>query len=545
MLPMTDGYVDLRDFPLSPYDGRDRPHAYNPGRGVFVFAADRIYGNTYCLGPTDLSLIGEQANILSVPLGFAGNPDCLVPDKRGARLMGLTVGPGFKMRNCPCNAVSAIVLRHGARVPRPTADVCDALPYFERAITEAMGYFAAHPCRRFTVWNARWARSKAAGFVWSGAFEAVRSGEGKAMIKSEVYHKVPTKARLIQFYKNYHTQSYFAPLCYSLQKSLTAVFQFHELAPGITATFGSGKNARDLATWMTQCLGYGASWWLERDGKNWDSTLGPRCTKFRRRFYRRFDRHFAKFIAAMNRSTRNTIVFRGLGRLIYVIRHTMKSGHNDTTLSNSLINIAIALMTMLTLGLRGHIIATGDDLLISGCGRAPTVDEWVRAERVYGILPEANVFFSPFRVSFVSGIFVSDGEVIAFVPILGRQLARLWWTVHDPQGYSSEYCTGVALGLLPTCRDIPIMRQLLLPYVTASRALKSDKGYMYRDADQPLGDGIWDFYASRYDIHVADLRSCDAFMSTLAPAPSYVSHPVLDRICEFDALPIERRPTTW
>jgi len=227
--------------------------------------------------------------------------------------------------------------------------------------------------------------------------------------------------------------------------------------------------------------------------------------------------------------------------LRYIMRHTVKSGHNDTSLGNSIINAAVAFYAMKKLGYSCSIIVAGDDLLIA-CYSVVDGTVVARAESELGIMPEARCFTSFAQTSFISGIFLSDSGSIKFVPSPGRLLARLWWTTKPPPPKKvAEYTRSIVRGLLPVCHGLPIIRVFLNAFDSEGPTHVSEKGYAFRGAHYTFSDGVLSSFAARYGLSVHEVLDCEVWLRTLPCAPLVLSHPVLSRIVAVDTADIGDR----
>jgi len=261
--------------------------------------------------------------------------------------------------------------------------------------------------------------------------------------------------------------------------------------------------------------------------------------KFRQDVYRLFDTELGNFASKCDR-VKGFAVFPG-GTLRYKMAYTVKSGHNDTTLGNSLVNAAIAYAAFKRLGVRASILVAGDDLLVAFYQRVE-VDAVIALEREYGITPEARVFDDYERVTFISGMFIGDGTQIGFVPLPGRLFARLWWTVSPPAARKvPQYQRGVARGLGPVAGSIPVLRVLLDAFDTQGDSIKSDKGKQFQGSRFSFGDGIWRSMERRYGLTTQELAECEVWLRTLPREPLLLKHHVLDRLMEIDLVDIADR----
>jgi len=436
---------------------------------------------------------------------------------------------------------NALRTRHGAAPVNPVvADLCAVLPEFLAAVAPYRSEYALSAYRDRDTWLSKFPLGKQRALRQSALIDPIKPTRVKAMIKLEVYHKAITRARLIQFYPNLATQGEFGPQFYSLQKAITACFQQRQMPGGIDITFGSGMNAVAIGQWMDDAVLRGAVRFYERDGKNWDSTLLEATSRFRQTIYAAFDVELAQFARKCN-NVRGSAPFSRWGVVRYLMRHTVKSGHNDTTTGNSLVNAGIIYAVMRRLGYKGSIIVTGDDLLVALHGKYDC-HKIEQLEREYGIQPECRIFEEPTHVSFVSGIFLRCHGKFLFTPMPGRLLARLWWSVNPPPPrHRNAMLRGIARGLLPCIRGLPIVGAFVGNFDSEGAADYSRKYMNYHGCAHDFGDDIVANFSERYGLEPSAIVECDAWIKSLPPCPLFLVHPVLTRMMEVDLADIGDR----
>lgn len=380
-------------------------------------------------------------------------------DQRGATLLGPAFRRAYVVRQCSCNAVNALVNRHLAPAPRPKC-----VPRFSRALANAIRdvYRDLLPGSG-QRWCDKWPAGKLARIKQSRLNDPVRPSLVDLLVKLEVAHAFVTKGRGIQMYPNLATQAAVGPQQSCFQKALCDVcggrtdVRGFELYPGIFVAVASGWDVARFGEWATVASQYAHVY--ERDGKAWDATMSVPLLLCKLRYMSAASRELADFV-------RRGIIcrgkYRGHGdqavRFYYTSVGTVKSGHNDTTSGNSLLNFLICADSCRRLGVRANILVVGDDLIAfveKKCNLAETESE-------YGIRPEARWFRDITQASFISGVWCWDGRRYAFGPTPGRLLARLWWTVAPPSRRRlADYRHGVASGLLSTFPTHPIVQSLV------------------------------------------------------------------------------------
>jgi len=490
---------------------------------------------TVCLKPAVDVPIGEGHRVWPHPIP----PEC-PRTQVGAFAIGCVFALAFVCRSCVCNAHNALHYRHLCEFPR----VSERLRYpaaFRDAV--AVTYRELYPATR-DAWLAQWPEHKRVAILRSEHDDDFLFGCVEASLKREIAHKMPSKARLIQAYRNLATQALGAIEHATFQKALFSVagggdsLRGFELYPGIFVAGTSGWSARKLARWADTHWG----WHLyERDGERWDSTMQRMHHEIKWEFMDACDPWLG---ARVRRDYAVNGRFRhGAGTLRYKARGTVKSGHNDTTSGNSLINMLVAANAMRDLGVKGSIIVIGDDLL-AACERA--VDFTLLAERecAYGIIPTVVRPVDFGEATYASGTWLCDGARHVYVPLLGRLFARQWWTVSPPpvRAYAARRHT-IACGMLSLVAGIPLYDQFYRPHLIRRQLDLGDDG---RDYVKYRANGSQDLHGfdfnvafhARYGLTPGDIEQLGAFLSSLPTCPSYVADSprgLIQRIMERDA----------
>lgn len=491
--------------------------------------------NTICCGVSERPF-GAHVSAKT----FRRSQACLGAASKGASLMGLAGSVPFVARKCLCNAETALRLRHGVVQPTITADF-EAMLMASRVLgIFARAEFDLHPRISFDTWLAKWPIRKQQDILSSMLSDDIAFSRVKAMIKREALTNVPSRARLIQMYVNLKTQGWLGPMVSAAQDAVLHAMSNYEVYPGVRITAACGMNSKAIADWMTDCLDNGYFMFWESDGKNWDGTMQRKHLDLRLAVYRELDSMLATMIARCW-SVRGTANFAE-GGISYRVEGTVKSGHNDTTLGNTIVRALISADVCRRLGLVAQIIAAGDDVLVA-CRSDFDDGLMLATECEYGIVPEARKLASPFDCSFISGIWVSDGTTMGFVPKPGRLLAKLWWTVNPPPVRKRcAYQRGVARGLAPMCGDLPVIGSFLRVHDTAGEAISSNKYSAFRGASLDFGPGIYSHFAARYALSVDDLMACDVWLASLTNEPALVQHHVIQRMIEYDLADLAVRP---
>jgi len=253
--------------------------------------------------------------------------------------------------------------------------------------------------------------------------------------------------------------------------------------------------------------------------------------------------------------------------LSYILAATVRSGYNDTTSGNSLINAIATAQALLAAGLEGRILVAGDDMLTAVT--SPIRGGWTpnliveRASAVsaaltrFGIMPKWGAFMDVGDTTFCSSGFYRFGGRLAFLPLLGRQLAKLWWTTKDiSPKHRDAYSTAVSKCMLTVVGAVPIYREWAqLGFVEGSKALAGGLAELERDLSYKPGVGVendhfftdheaLDGLAVKYGVSTDELASLLEFILMIPKStPCAVGHPVGRYIVEFDHTDPCSRPT--
>jgi len=237
------------------------------------------------------------------------------------------------------------------------------------------------------------------------------------------------------------------------------------------------------------------------------------------------------------------VVYGDSARLKYEYQGTTKSGQNDTTSGNTLVNLLITANAMRACGLTGYALAIGDDLIVGINEPDADLEAYCAFEGRCGLIPKWSSPRDLSAATFASGTWLFDGVEYRYVPLLGRLLARLWWTTHPPTAKRHRrYLSGVASGILSTTRGIPGYEELLRHHVMgnspsereASRYLK----YKYLGNASPItaAQGI-NALRSRYDLTTAEVDEVRAHILAAGREPTLVASmpPCVEAIINLDA----------
>lgn len=503
-----------------------------------VYSLENNIGNTVCLGLGDESLIDEKHRIRKRPIWI-----CKAHQEIGAECMGLVTGPNYVAAKCCCNLHNALCNRHGRKQLPITRRFEAWKEDLSREIESLRLWYVSQEDEWRDTWLAKWPKGKQEAILRSQKEDCLLPNRVKMFVKREGGHKCMTKARGIQMYANLATQAEFAVEYTSIQKAVTRLFDgSKDFGRGVRVSFASGMNALELGAWMDDVyLNLRNPHFFERDGKNWDACMQREHQDLKNQLYGVAGQRFLDYVNEQFKVL-GTARTPG-GTFAYELDGTTKSGHNDTTTGNSIVNAAIAYEAMVTMRLTGRIIVAGDDLLVAVEGDFDE-DEFADIERGFGIEPEYAKFKSWSDVSFISGIWMPGRTGFVFCPKPGRLLPRLFWTTKSVSRKKVRaWRHSVASGLRPTCGNLPIIGAWLGKNDPGGTAVEHGKDFhIYRDVHHEVDrHTLEQYFSSRYRVTVEELRECEEWIRNIPIERGLVRHPVLERMADVDNADVDKR----
>lgn len=537
-----------------------RPNEHSPlGHRYFGLPAAHVeqvmpFASTTCFGPTtDLSTLDPKHKIDDLKF------ECDNPNQKGARVVGPVFALPQVARQCLCNAKRAIVARHGVVQPPHALDLvklCSepGVSKLRRDISlaypSALQYAEATWCTYVgsEVVTTKWSQAKTASIIRSVVYDTPKPSKVKAFVKREVskadvHGNLMTKPRLIQGYINEATAEFKAREFNAFQKAFAQVASVSEPAqifPGVHLTFGSGLNADQIAEWGS----VPAKWYYERDATNWDATVNHRDHLVKFHFYDACCPTLGEF-ARLSEQVDGFVQGKHQ-TLKYRLAGTVKSGHNDTTSGNSLVNGLISCAALYEAGCTGRVIVAGDDCLVAVADdfSQEAFDKIVATERAYGKVPKAAAFAKIENASFISGAFLRAPRGLVFVPQIGRLFCRLWSTTRTlADKHIPAYKMGVAAGFA-NLYNIPLYRAFIArDYSTMEMKIDAQYKVNYNCGIDHDPDHWYGVLCDRYKISRPDVDALCDFLRAIPTAGAFAcSHPVATKIIDRDCCDVGVRP---
>jgi len=361
-----------------------------------------------------------------------------------------------------------------------------------------------------------------------------------AFVKRECNRKELTKARGIQGYAELTVQAFLGPRITALQKAWGKILIDRKVVIGnktYALTMASGMNGDQLGDWITGKRNL-YDWWYERDGKNWDATMDEEDYRCKFHLYEQIlDPESIELLKAGRVvEGMNTVKHKGgMIRVNYKLNNTTKSGHNDTTLSNTLVNLMKTVDAMHSIGVDGCVIAMGDDML-AGVNGEYCPDELASQESTYNMVPEYRGFRgsdSWMNVSFVSGIWAPSGDQCVFIPKPGRQLSGLLWT-HRMVTIKNcdEHAAGVVAGLPGCYWRLPVISQFFAPYRRNHATVDVEWEKKLQFQSTRMIDEGW--FELRYRTNPDEIEKCISMIPKNKSPYSIFKHELTERITNID-----------
>lgn len=481
-----------------------------------------------CLPPGDESNLGRGNSV-------SGDVSCSCSERptQGTTLVGPAAGYCFATSRCLQSAHNALCARHAVEQPERTSDLTFKQNIIDHLTSHAIANYGDKQTDE--GWMDKWPERKRELLRKPGN---MRPNVVKSFVKYESMHKVPTKARLIQGYAEPRTQATLGPSVSRMQKRIVEAFS--AMQGPVFITIASGENPITLGAWMTNCMSSGVTHFYERDGKSWDATMNRYLLDAKLDCFRPYLSECELDLIRAGFSVRGSVRCK-MDRLRYRIRNTTKSGHNDTTIGNSVINCLIAYEACMRMGLSAHILVAGDDLLIGIVGDFDE-HELAKHEASLGIIPEYRKFDNPLDVTFISARWYPTSSGYAFLPLIGRLLKRLFWTVKSV-GHRNRraYNRAIVLGTKATCGGLPVVRQLL-DSMNIDTVKTFDLGNHFKYKLHEYAEIDEEVICHLYGLSIVELHEIYDILERAAGRSCIIKHPAIDVLLAHDLCDIVDRP---
>jgi len=434
-------------------------------------------------------------------------------------------------------ALSALINRHLAPVQFPVEEFYRQ--YFQGSMAElVVRGFKDLMAVSGEEWRIGKGLRKLAGIDDSLVYDKRVSDRVKLMVKKEVYPQhlgspYPKKARGIQYAVNERSAYEYAKEAYCIAKSVGSATQKVVEMGGVKflIRYSATMSHQDIGKFADKSerlrRDYKCSWIDERDGQNWDSNVQRPHRLAVVGLYGMCDK-------ALARHTLKGVDCRGVhqganGRIEYETDGTVKSGHWDTSVGNSILNIEIAVQAILLLPLRlrpkmVRALVMGDDYLawlyfdhdVDPVALRQALDD---IEKGLGISPKRGIFADLIHASFISLTFYRTmSGTYCPLPKVGRMFSKLFWTVTPLAGRDpARLASGVAHHFYPLYKTWPPMRDFLRHHMQVAPIDCHDVFYQFQELgvktlDEPIDweQNHWHKYGrAGLGLQIGQLDGCE------------------------------------
>lgn len=395
--------------------------------------------------------------------------------------MGWAFADGPVLAPCLTNCLNALCFRHLAAPSNAITDfICKAWgTQVAKTAVIAKDILATNP----DGWEVGKGERKLRAIEQSQSEDKKREDRVNLMVKKEVYPqlieqpKPLKKARGIQFCVNQRTAYEHADQAYALTKAFAEVSKEEFVLSNVqfTVQYAGGMPHAEIGQFASESerlrSRYTASYIDERDGSNWDANIQvPHRTAVCDAYALIFPDLAEKARAAIKVKGHVRV---GQGLLKYWVDGTVKSGHWDTSLGNSLLNREVSVQAILALPpalrpVKVRALVMGDDY-IAWLYFDKAVDTHAlrvsldKEESALGISPTRGLFSEVLHASFISlGFYRTTADTVVALPKVGRMFAKLFWTVTPLNGRCPlALASGTASQFLPLYYQWAPMRHYL------------------------------------------------------------------------------------
>lgn len=389
------------------------------------------------------------------------------------------------------------------------------------------------------AWQARKSQSFRQRILDSIAVDPPHPRLIKAHIKTEVCAMFPSKARLIQASFSNRDSYEFADEYRAFTHALICWTSIPRVHFGMQVFLRSacGLNHVDMAVQMSEWITtYGrlAHYFID-DISNMDGSVQAVHLEEQIALYRECDKHLADHAAASVRfrgfvqaksSCPTTVAYGGIA--------TVKSGAQDTSSGQTTRRIDTFVRALSGTGVT-HIIgfAFGDDLWVMLLGVCPSPEAMYQLQARCGWKTKGVYVDCPEQTDFLACSLVPDtAGNYALVPLIGRQLAKLFWTWRPlPERFRGEYLRQVAVGMLPHYAGFHFMEDWLRWHLQFPTGPKL-RGFTYHTRTFHTTPCLWSvFIARRYNLGMPEVFNFKQFPKENSVL---ISHPWADQVMRYD-----------
>lgn len=409
-----------------------------------------------CLGAPSLdAYLAVAPNFISRAVG----PHCSKMGKQaGLTRVAHASGDRIVFATCEHNGHRALLDRHLAQPKYALARPIEVNQRFGSDLSRA--YLARLGGHR-RQWRERWSVGKLQLIDRARQLEYDRPNRVKLSVKREPAARDSVRPRGIQAYSSLATQARFGPEHSVFQKALFATLRDYELCPGVRVSGTSGWQVRDFVDWADSI----PDGWVftECDMSAFDSTVTAPWRQLVVAYMRLCDSDLADHVEAGIDCTGSISCDPGTR---YRVHGTTKSGHNDTTSGNTIVNATATAASLWRIGIEARVLVIGDDMLAAHPPCEAACERLVSELRAHGFTPKAATFSDVNHVTYAGGVFTRTSGSTLYHQRLGKLVQSLFLSVNPPSArHRARYLHGVATGFLSTYAGHPFYEAFLRPHV--------------------------------------------------------------------------------
>jgi hypothetical protein len=358
-------------------------------------------------------------------------------------------------------------------------------------------------------------------------------------------------------------QALTGPYVFSVTTQLKRIFNFANIRVNGFAMV-IGYNAEEIGAMFEAAYHYmvalhGSVVVVCKDASNWDGSLSQyaiaeELAVYRTNFPLKEDHPFQQYIYDAMRAqlktkleTRNGVIYKFSGR--------RKSGDNNTTGGNSLLNGGATVTALSRLGLRPGIdsvtfVGGDDDLSLLPGNCAKLADEMVKLlNKESGLVLKTEFYSSMYRADFYSGRMYpaytqSTHETVwVYGPKIARALCKTFYCrgqQHVANGEKKlKWLKGVALGMNYSWNFIPVLRAVKQTILNHTKQV--DAIPIILEKHKPLStalheccDQTWDMVAAVYGVSQDDVLQLESEILQAHQLPFLIQHPVINAMVQVD-----------
>jgi len=269
--------------------------------------------------------------------------------------------------------------------------------------------------------------------------------------------------------------------------------------------YASGTTGSDIGAWREKFSDRSVTL-IEIDQSRYDAHQGVSCYEIENSVYSAVGIDQTSFARESFCAQRNTIGYCSNGTK-YQVGYTRKSGDQNTSVGNSIINGIVTTAVLNKHGLTGTMVVLGDDNLIVVEGRVKVNEQSIiDSFEAYGFKAKVKVAYEWHEVEFCSSLFwpVQDGYVLG--PKIGRRLPKVGFNLRH---LADPFVKGMLIGFDFETGELPCFRVYtahclsLLTGVEQREYIDPEQQYKIKASNRPVFcDATADFFYARYGVTV-------------------------------------------